>query len=92
MSWEPAPHPEWVTVFNQMGANVGTDTALVDLSEESLIAAPRSSNAAAALPAVSAADPPHIPFWRCSRGIVTHEPRQKRREVRSSGGSPSGRR
>jgi hypothetical protein len=39
MSWEPAPHPEWVTVVNAMGGNVGTDTALIDLTEDSLVAA-----------------------------------------------------
>ncbi len=32
-------HPDWVTVVNTMGRDTGSDTALVDLSEESLLAA-----------------------------------------------------
>jgi hypothetical protein len=39
MPWTPEPHPEWVTVLNTIGTNTGSDTALVDLSEESLLTA-----------------------------------------------------
>ena len=38
MTWRLPVHPEWVAVVNAMGANVGTEAALVDLSEESLLA------------------------------------------------------
>jgi hypothetical protein len=39
MTRQPPGHPEWVTVLNTMGRGTGSDDALVDLSEESLLAA-----------------------------------------------------